>query len=284
MKTYLFIAGLLLTLLLSIGGLLQGCAKAAHADFTVGKVMTELITMYDGAGNPRTNCQNRLWSATTRVDGAPVSLAWTFRNPTTGTYRATATPSTASNDYEVYISYSGIPQGTWASKVGLYSIDTMYAAAGPRMSNISGAVERNRPTLSITTGIVSEIWNSPMAAKLIFGRYSSGTVLLPLIAAGKSYLVYKATEVPMTFALGSAYNLTGRKAILMIRKPGGSQDLVNAACTVTDAGTGACTYTLTSTQTNAAIGRYTAAVMVENMDGTHPMPAVLFSIQIANLF
>jgi hypothetical protein len=181
--------------------------------------------------------------------------------------------------------------------VRLNDVDTLYgpiaaipttappsvAAIDTQLSGTHGSGLWGSGNINYST-IADSVWNDPRAAALIFGRYSSGTVLLPVITTGNSYLVYKGTQVPMSFALGGAYNLTGKKAALMIRKPGGSQDLVNAACTVTSAPTGACSYTLTSTQTNVALGKYTAVIEVENLDGTAPMVAMRFTITIASTF
>lgn len=157
MKTYrsgqviLFMAGLILTLALSV---------AALADFTVGKPMYESFQMFNAGGSPRTNCDLSKFTATTWKDNLRTALAWTFKNQSTGDYTATANPASA-GFYKADIYYNNTAIGTFNDMVRLYDIDTMYASSGPRFADISSnlssaatAFVAVRTTLNNVTGFI----------------------------------------------------------------------------------------------------------------------------------
>jgi hypothetical protein len=151
MKTYLFVAGLLLTLTLSIGAL---------ADFTVGKTMYEPFQMWNSDGTPRTDCDLSKFSATTWKDGARTTLTWTFSNQSTGDYTAMRVPDAPGFHKMVYY-YNNTAIGTFTEMVRTYDIDTMYASSGPRFAeisaNLSGAAQAFvavRTMLNNMTGFV----------------------------------------------------------------------------------------------------------------------------------
>jgi hypothetical protein len=151
MKTYLFIAGLLLTLTLSIGAL---------ADFTVGKTMSEPFQMYNSDGSPRTNCALSRFTARSWRNGTSIVQSWNFRNQSTGDYTASRVPNAPGFHKMVYY-YNNTAIGTFTEMVRLYDVDTMYASSGPRFAdisaNLSGAAQAFvavRSTLNNMTGSV----------------------------------------------------------------------------------------------------------------------------------
>jgi hypothetical protein len=160
MKTYLFMAGLLLTLALSIGAL---------ADFTVGKTMYEPFQMYEQDGSPRTNCDLSKFSVRSWRNGTSIVQLWSFRNQSTGDYTATRVPSAPGFHKMVYY-YNNTAIGTFTEMVRAYDIDTMYASSGPRFAEISGnlsgaaqAFVAVRSTLNNITGFV-HVTNTKVAA------------------------------------------------------------------------------------------------------------------------
>jgi hypothetical protein len=163
MKTYIFclrcrsgqvillIAGLLLTLMLSIGAL---------ADFTVNKTLSEAFQMYNPDGSPRTNCDLSKFTVRSWRNGTSIVQSWTFRNQSTGDYTATRVPS-APGFHKVIYYYNNTAIGTFTENVRLYDIDTYYASSGPRFAdisaNLSGAAQAFvavRTTLNNMTSFV----------------------------------------------------------------------------------------------------------------------------------
>jgi hypothetical protein len=151
MKTYLFIAGLLLTLVLSIGAL---------ADFTVGKTMYEPFQMYNQDGSPRTDCNPSRFTVRSWRNGTSIAQSWSFRNQSTGDYTATRVPDAPGFHKMVYY-YNNTAIGTFTEMVRAYDVDTMYASSGPRFAdisaNLSGAAQAFvavRSTLNNITGFV----------------------------------------------------------------------------------------------------------------------------------
>ncbi|MGC2424130.1 MAG: hypothetical protein WA666_07260 [Nitrospirota bacterium] len=137
MRTYILIAGLLLTLTLSVAPLLQGCGKPANADFTVNKTMSEAFQMLNPDGSPRTNCaaanfKVKVWRNNTSLG----YQTWTFRNQSTGDYTASRVP-TAPGFHKMIYYYNNTTFMVATENVRLYDIDTMYASSGPRFADIS---------------------------------------------------------------------------------------------------------------------------------------------------
>ncbi len=128
-------AGLLLTLTLSIGAL---------ADFTVNKTMSEAFQMFNADGSPRTNCDLSKFTVKGWRNGTSIVQSWNFRNQSTGDYTATRVPNAPGFHKMVYY-YNNTAIGTFTEMVRLYDIDTYYASSGPRFAeisaNLSGAAQ-----------------------------------------------------------------------------------------------------------------------------------------------
>ena len=129
---------------------------AALADFTVSKTMYESFSMINADGTPRTNCDLTKFTAETWLNDSRVALSWIFRNQSTGSYNAEATPSSA-GDYKLAIFYNNTIVGTFTDMARLWDIDTYYASAGPRMGNLSTASARNATAIA---GIPGGVWNN----------------------------------------------------------------------------------------------------------------------------
>ena len=143
MKKYLFLAGLFLTLILSV---------CALADFTVNKPMYEAFQMFNPDGSARTNCDLTKFTTKTWINDVPTAMTWTFRNLSTGDYDAIGTPAIP-GDVRVFISYSGGAGQMATDNVRTWDIDTMYGSAGPRMANLSTATSRLGSPLQTTNYI-----------------------------------------------------------------------------------------------------------------------------------
>jgi hypothetical protein len=118
MKTYIFIAGLLLTLTLSIGAL---------ADFTVNKTMSEAFQMWNSDGSPRTDCDLSKFTVRSWRNGTSIVQSWSFRNQSTGDYTATRVPNAPGFHKMIYY-YNNTAIMTATENVRLYDIDTNYSA------------------------------------------------------------------------------------------------------------------------------------------------------------
>ena len=246
----------------------------ALADFTVGKPMTESFEIYR-QGIPRTaqnlsGLKNKLWRNHT-------SLGWqpgvTFRNLSTpdADYVMYWTPAVAGyHQGVIYANNTAI--WSWKDTVRAWDIDTMYANARPTLTNMSGEVARTGMTNYTTLG-------GYIVSRVLYAHYSSGDVSLPAIASGSAVVIYQGTAVPLTFNLGQAWNLTGKRAEIRIHLNGSANSMVDDVCTVTDAVNGACTYTLTTSQTET-VGLYTCVIEVQNPDGSSPEVAMRFYITI----
>lgn len=99
---------------------------------------------------------------------------------------------------------------------------------------------------------------------------NTGAVLSRAVrTAGSDLSVIRGDCKTITFALGTAWPLTGKTPYLTVKAratDANSAAIVNAACTVTDAANGVCTYTPIAT-TFATAGRYVYELVVENAAG-----------------
>lgn len=152
-----------------------------------------------------------------------------------------------------------------ATRAGL--LDNLDAAISSR------AVEANveaHVTASLNTSLISG------------GAFSPGILQSRIMLSGSSVSIVRGDVVTLTFNLGSAWNLTGKKVFFIAKKiktDSNTTAIVNRECTITDAANGACKITLAETETTPA-GNYYAEVEVRDIDETNPQTARQFIFKI----
>lgn len=123
-------------------------AGIALADFTVNKTMSQSFQMYNSDGTYRTNCDLTKFSARTFKNNVRVTLAWTFRNQSTGDYTMTATPTSAGY-YKAVCYFSNTTVGSFTDEVRNEDVDTIELSATgdarqSTLSNMSTSLGRFR--------------------------------------------------------------------------------------------------------------------------------------------
>jgi hypothetical protein len=113
-------------------------------------------------------------------------------------------------------------------------------------------------------------------------QMATGVLSSVITVTGSQITIIRGDEKLLTFNLGTAWNLTGKKAYFCAKTlptADNSTAIVNRICTITDAINGGCEITLTATET-AAIGKYFAEVEVRNTDESSPKTAMQFTLII----
>jgi hypothetical protein len=125
----------------------------------------------------------------------------------------------------------------------------------------------------LTAGTFGALANSLAREATLMSQIGTGVVQGYItVTTGNDINVYRGDASPLTFSLGTGWNLTGKKVFLCVKKSKNAADgtaIVNRECAVVDAAAGIATITLTTAET-ATADSYYYDVEVRDTDGNNP--------------
>lgn len=245
----LIVMAILAALALSAAGLMLGCGKDAHADFTVNKTMSVAFHMWNPDGSPRTNCD---LSKFTVKDATFTAVSTIFTNLSGGNYLLSCKPEAPGNAFGRIFDNNTDTTVTFSDTVRKYDPDTLYTliAAIPTNVAVLPFSETNGYANPVTSGMPIQI-------------YSGDDVSIP-------YTLLSATKAPIdltgyTVKFAVKRNINDAAYVIPVT------DITAQVSTPTTGGAGLVT--LTHAETAKMSGQYTMDVVIYNGSGLQNLAA-----------